>query len=90
LNTQSTPEGQSIARGLLNELVALARRFGKDPEFARGGGGNISVKTDGVLYIKPSGTSLASACPTDGARPSNCCSTRSYRSGMSSIPIRRR
>ena len=63
MNTQSTPEGQSIARGLLNELVALARRFGKDPEFARGGGGNISVKTDGVLYIKPSGTSLASLTP---------------------------
>jgi rhamnose utilization protein RhaD (predicted bifunctional aldolase and dehydrogenase)/NAD(P)-dependent dehydrogenase (short-subunit alcohol dehydrogenase family) len=43
----------------LHELVALSRRFGDDPEFARGGGGNSSVKIDGVLYIKPSGTSLA-------------------------------
>ena len=59
MNTQSTPEGQSIARGLLQEMAALALRFGEDPEFARGGGGNVSVKADGVLYIKPSGTSLA-------------------------------
>jgi rhamnose utilization protein RhaD (predicted bifunctional aldolase and dehydrogenase)/NAD(P)-dependent dehydrogenase (short-subunit alcohol dehydrogenase family) len=43
--------------------VALARRFGEDPEFTRGGGGNSSVKVDGVLYIKPSGTSLAALTP---------------------------
>ncbi len=63
MNTQSTPEGQSIARGLLQEMAALALRFGEDPEFARGGGGNVSVKADGVLYIKPSGTSLAALTP---------------------------
>ncbi len=40
-------------------MVALSHRFGEDPEYTRGGGGNISVKADGVLYIKPSGTSLA-------------------------------
>ena len=59
MNNQSTPEGRSRASRLLRELVALSRRFGDDPEFARGGGGNSSVKIDGVLYIKPSGTSLA-------------------------------
>jgi rhamnose utilization protein RhaD (predicted bifunctional aldolase and dehydrogenase)/NAD(P)-dependent dehydrogenase (short-subunit alcohol dehydrogenase family) len=59
LNTKSAPEGRSTAEGPLRDLVALARRFGEDPEFARGGGGNISVKGDGILYIKPSGTSLA-------------------------------
>jgi rhamnose utilization protein RhaD (predicted bifunctional aldolase and dehydrogenase) len=53
---QSTPEAKAKARGLLEELVALSRRFGADPEFARGGGGNSSVKVDGVLYIKESGT----------------------------------
>ncbi len=42
-----------------SELVAVARRFGRDPEFARGGGGNASAKVDGVLYIKPSGVPLA-------------------------------
>ena len=45
--------------GELDELIELARRFGRDPEFSRGGGGNASVKVDGVLYIKPSGVPLA-------------------------------
>jgi rhamnose utilization protein RhaD (predicted bifunctional aldolase and dehydrogenase)/NAD(P)-dependent dehydrogenase (short-subunit alcohol dehydrogenase family) len=63
LNTQSIPEGRSTVNGLLHDLVALARRFGTDPEFACGGGGNISVKVDGILYIKPSGTSLAALTP---------------------------
>ena len=43
----------------LDELIDVARRYGRDPEFTRGGGGNASVKVDGVLYIKPSGVSLA-------------------------------
>ncbi len=43
----------------LDELIEVARRYGRDPEFTRGGGGNASVKVDGVLYIKPSGVSLA-------------------------------
>ena len=43
----------------LAELIALAQRFGRDPEFSRGGGGNASAKADGVLYIKPSGVPLA-------------------------------
>ena len=44
---------------LLEEVVRLSRRFGADPEYARGGGGNSSGKSDGVVYIKPSGRSLA-------------------------------
>jgi rhamnose utilization protein RhaD (predicted bifunctional aldolase and dehydrogenase)/NAD(P)-dependent dehydrogenase (short-subunit alcohol dehydrogenase family) len=59
VNTESTPQRRPIDTGLLNDLVSLSRRFGEDPEFARGGGGNSSVKADGILYIKPSGTSLA-------------------------------
>ena len=59
MNAESTSQRRPIATGLLNDLVALSRRFGEDPEFARGGGGNSSVKADGILYIKPSGTSLA-------------------------------
>ena len=43
----------------IDELIDLSRRFGANPEFARGGGGNSSIKVDGVLYIKPSGVSLA-------------------------------
>jgi rhamnose utilization protein RhaD (predicted bifunctional aldolase and dehydrogenase)/NAD(P)-dependent dehydrogenase (short-subunit alcohol dehydrogenase family) len=45
--------------GILAELIDLAQRFGRDPEFSRGGGGNASAKADGVLYIKPSGVPLA-------------------------------
>lgn len=45
--------------GLLAAMVELARRFGADPQFVRAGGGNCSAKADGVLYIKPSGVSLA-------------------------------
>ena len=37
----------------------LAHRFGLDPEFSRGGGGNASAKADGVVWIKPSGVPLA-------------------------------
>lgn len=41
------------------QLIHLANHFGADPEFARAGGGNASVKSDGILLIKPSGTTLA-------------------------------
>jgi rhamnulokinase len=44
----------------LEQVAELSRRFGLDPQFSRGGGGNSSVKADGVLYIKPSGVSLGS------------------------------
>jgi len=49
----------------LDELIEVARRFGRDPEFARGGGGNASLKMDGVLYIKPSGVALATLAAED-------------------------
>jgi len=42
----------------LDALIEVARRYGRDPEFSRGGGGNASAKVDGVLYIKPSGVAL--------------------------------
>ena len=50
---------------MLDELIGMARSFGSDPEFARGGGGNASVKADGVLYIKPSGVALATLAAGD-------------------------
>lgn len=53
-----TVAGEPVA-ALLEEVVRLSRRFGLDPEFARGGGGNSSGKADGIVYIKPSGQSLA-------------------------------
>jgi len=49
----------------LDELVEVARRYGRDPEFSRGGGGNASAKVDGILYIKPSGVALATLIAGD-------------------------
>ncbi len=44
---------------LIRDAIEMSQRFGRDPEYTRGGGGNSSVKHGGVVYIKPSGVSLA-------------------------------
>jgi rhamnulokinase len=58
----NTPERTPrwVVTELLDQVAELSRRFGLDPQFSRAGGGNSSVKADGVLYIKPSGVSLGS------------------------------
>lgn len=43
----------------LSILVQYSHRYGKNPEFVLAGGGNTSYKTDDILYIKGSGTSLS-------------------------------
>lgn len=48
-----------------DELIGLSNRFGSDPMFVRAGGGNSSVKVDGVLWIKPSGVPLATLAADD-------------------------
>ena len=50
---------------LVSELISVANTFGADPEYSRAGGGNASVKLDGVLHIKPSGVSLATLTAED-------------------------
>jgi len=50
---------------LVWELISVANTFGADPEYSRAGGGNASVKLDGVLHIKPSGVSLATLTAED-------------------------
>ncbi|MGB9597655.1 MAG: hypothetical protein ACPL7B_15335, partial [Candidatus Poribacteria bacterium] len=42
----------------LDKIVVLSRYYGSDPDFVLAGGGNTSVKTDEILYIKSSGISL--------------------------------
>jgi len=42
----------------MNELIAISRRYGADPDYVIAGGGNTSWKTTAELYIKGSGTSL--------------------------------
>ena len=57
--TRPNPVGPSRSTDLL-DAASLARLFGADRQFSRAGGGNVSAKSDDVLYIKPSGVSLAS------------------------------
>lgn len=54
-----------MTQTLPQQLITLANHFGADPEYVRAGGGNASVKIDGVLHIKPSGTTLAALCEED-------------------------
>lgn len=50
---------------LINDLVKLSHLFGSDCDYVRAGGGNISVKENGILRIKPSGVSLARLAADD-------------------------
>ncbi|WP_455383057.1 class II aldolase/adducin family protein [Salinispira pacifica] len=43
----------------VEQLVGISREVGRDPEWVLAGGGNTSVKDEGFLYIKASGTGLA-------------------------------
>ncbi len=52
----------SIAESL-EQLAALSRKYGADPDYVFLGGGNTSFKTADELYIKPSGVALATIRP---------------------------
>ena len=56
-------DSAATAAAPLETAARLSRRFGEDPEYARAGGGNSSVKDDRTLFIKPSGVALASITP---------------------------
>ncbi|MCK1337957.1 class II aldolase [Bradyrhizobium sp. 38] len=45
----------------MRDLLALAARLGRDPLLIQGPGGNISLKRDGVMWVKASGTWMAEA-----------------------------
>lgn len=58
----------------LAELCAVSARLGADPLQVQGPGGNSSIKLDGVMWVKASGTRLSDAMtqpimlPVDAAR----------------------
>jgi len=58
------PEGLTEPAGLA-ELARLSARVGADPLLVQGAGGNTSIKSDGVMWIKASGTRLADALRQD-------------------------
>ena len=43
----------------LDVIVKLSRFYGSDPSIVLAGGGNTSCKIDDILYVKGSGTALA-------------------------------
>ena len=43
----------------LKNLVEMSHKYGADPRFVLAGGGNTSYKTEELIYVKGSGTSLA-------------------------------
>ena len=43
----------------LKNLVEMSHKYGSDPDFVLAGGGNTSYKTEDLIYVKGSGTSLA-------------------------------
>jgi rhamnose utilization protein RhaD (predicted bifunctional aldolase and dehydrogenase) len=49
----------------LSSLVAVSARIGGDPNLVQAGGGNTSLKEDGILWIKASGMWLAHAATED-------------------------
>lgn len=46
-------------------MLAYAARIGADPLLVQGAGGNVSIKRDGVLWVKASGTWLMHAIERD-------------------------
>ena len=48
---------------MLTTLCSFSHKYGADPEFVLAGGGNTSCKDDNYLYIKGSGTALATIEP---------------------------
>ena len=49
----------------LSQLAAMSNKYGADAAFVLAGGGNTSFKSDKNLWIKGSGTSLATIRPED-------------------------
>jgi len=41
------------------ELISLTRRYGGNPDYVLAGGGNTSLKEQGILYVKASGSAMA-------------------------------
>ena len=43
----------------VSDLRALSNRYGQNPDYVLGGGGNTSYKENGILYVKASGQRLS-------------------------------
>ena len=59
----------------LDTLVRLSHRIGRDTRLVQPGGGNTSIKLNGTLLVKGSGTDLRTIRP-EGFTGSKPCVTR--------------
>lgn len=55
----------ATVKSRLEALAAMSQKYGKNPDYVLAGGGNTSYKTPDTLYVKGSGTSLATIRPED-------------------------
>jgi len=73
----------------LRELVEISRFYGKNPEFVIAGGGNTSYKNESYLWIKASGTSLATITEQGFAKMDRLCLKRIAEKSYSMNPLKR-
>ena len=57
----------------LEVIEKISHKYGKDPSYVLAGGGNTSYKTDEYLYVKGSGTSLATITGDSFVKMSRAC-----------------
>jgi rhamnose utilization protein RhaD (predicted bifunctional aldolase and dehydrogenase) len=73
----------------LRSLVEISNYFGKDPEFVIAGGGNTSYKDENYLWIKASGTSLATIREDGFVKMDRSCLKKISGKAYSSDPLKR-
>ncbi len=73
----------------LKDLVEISNQYGKDPDYVIAGGGNTSWKNDDYLWIKASGTSLATITEDGFAKMNRKCLDQLSRKNFSSDPLKR-
>lgn len=60
------PAANKLPNQSIGELITASHTIGEQLELIQGGGGNTSIKADGVMYIKASGTPLKGMSETKG------------------------
>jgi rhamnose utilization protein RhaD (predicted bifunctional aldolase and dehydrogenase) len=73
----------------LKDLVEVSNYFGKDPEYVIAGGGNTSLKDDNYLWIKASGTSLATITEEGFVKMDRHCLKKISEKAYSTSPLKR-
>ena len=73
----------------LRNLVEISQHFGKNPDFVIAGGGNTSFKNKDFLWIKASGTSLATINEEGFAKMDRNCLGKIAEQEYSENPLKR-